>query len=73
MNRISKAAAIIIIPVLAFLFCTVSENDKLNNQLASASVDSLEVIAPFPLSGYQRIFPGSANRNGPLCRCAQTK
>lgn len=43
---ISKAAAIIIIPVLAFLFYTISENDKLINQLATVSVDSLEVIAP---------------------------
>ena len=43
---ISRAAAILIIPVLAFLFYTVSENTKLNNQITSISVDSLEVIAP---------------------------
>ena len=43
---ISKAAAIIIIPVLAFLFYTISENEKLTNQIATVSVDSLEVIAP---------------------------
>ena len=43
---ISKAAAIILFPVLAFLFYTVSENDKLTNQIATVSVDSLEVIAP---------------------------
>ena len=42
----TKAAAILIIPVLAFLFYTISENDKLTNQLATVSVDSLEVIAP---------------------------
>ena len=42
----SKAAAIIIIPVLTFLFYTLSENSKLSNQLAIVSVDSLEVIAP---------------------------
>lgn len=41
-----KTAAIIIIPVLAFLFYMISENDKLSNQLATVSVDSLEVIAP---------------------------
>jgi transmembrane sensor len=43
---LSKAAAIIIIPVLAYLFYTISENDKLTNQIATVSVDSLEVIAP---------------------------
>jgi len=43
---ISRAAAILLIPVLAFLFYTVSENTKLNNQISSVSVDSLEVIAP---------------------------
>jgi len=43
---LSKVAAIIIIPVLAFLFYTISENNKLTNQIASVSVDSLEVIAP---------------------------
>ena len=45
-NWLSKAAAIIIIPVLAYLFYTISENDKLTNQIATVSVDSLEVIAP---------------------------
>jgi len=43
---LSKAAAVIIIPVLAFLFYMVSENGKLKNQFATVSVDSLEVIAP---------------------------
>ncbi len=43
---ISKAAAIIIIPVLACLFYTISENNRLTNQITTVSVDSLEVIAP---------------------------
>ena len=43
----TKAAAVLLIPVLAFLFYTLSENDKMTNQLADVSVDSLEVIAPF--------------------------
>jgi ferric-dicitrate binding protein FerR (iron transport regulator) len=43
---ISKAAAIILIPVLAFLFYTISENNRLTNQITTVSVDSLEVIAP---------------------------
>ncbi len=42
----SKAAAVILIPVLAFLFYTISENQKLNSQITSVSVDSLEVVAP---------------------------
>lgn len=44
---ISKAAAVILIPVLAFLWYTISENHRLTNQITSVSVDSLEVIAPF--------------------------
>jgi transmembrane sensor len=43
---VSKAAAVLLIPVLAFLFYTISENGKLTNQVATISVDSLEVIAP---------------------------
>ena len=43
---ISKAAAVFLIPVLAFLFYVVSENSKLTNQVATVAVDSLEVIAP---------------------------
>ncbi|WP_319592407.1 FecR domain-containing protein [uncultured Draconibacterium sp.] len=43
---ISKSAAIILIPVLAFLFYTISVNESLINQMEVVSVDSLEVIAP---------------------------
>lgn len=43
---ISKAAAIILIPVLALLFYTISKNNRLTNQITTVSVDSLEVIAP---------------------------
>lgn len=45
-SLLSKAAAIILIPVLAFLFYTISENNRLTNQITTVSVDSLEVIAP---------------------------
>ncbi|NJN27350.1 MAG: DUF4974 domain-containing protein [Cyclobacteriaceae bacterium] len=45
-NWISKAAAILLIPVLAFLFYTLSVNTKLANQIITVSVDSLEVVAP---------------------------
>jgi transmembrane sensor len=43
---VTRAAAILLIPVLAFLFYTISENDKFKNQFAYVTVDSLEVIAP---------------------------
>lgn len=43
---IFKAAAILLIPVLTILFYTISENNRLTNQITSVSVDSLEVIAP---------------------------
>ncbi|SHE65556.1 FecR family protein [Mariniphaga anaerophila] len=45
-SLMSRAAAIILIPVLAFLFYTISENKKLTHQIATVSVDSLEIIAP---------------------------
>ncbi|MGV8137100.1 MAG: FecR family protein [Mangrovibacterium sp.] len=45
-NWLSKVAAVILIPVLSCLFYTISENSRLTNQIATVSVDSLEVIAP---------------------------
>jgi transmembrane sensor len=45
-NWLSKVAAVILIPVLSSLFYTISENSRLTNQIATVSVDSLEVIAP---------------------------
>jgi len=43
---LSKAAAVLLIPALAFLFFTLTENRQLNDQLALTAVDSIEVIAP---------------------------
>ncbi len=43
---ISRAASVILIPVLAVLFYTISENSRLTTQIATVAVDSLEVIAP---------------------------
>ena len=43
---LTRAAAILLIPVLAFLFYTLSENRTFNLQYATAAVDSLEIIAP---------------------------
>lgn len=42
----TKAAAILLIPVLSFLFYTLSEKKKESIQYANLAVDSLEVIAP---------------------------
>lgn len=58
-NWLSKAAAIIIIPVLAYLFYTISENDKLTNQIATVFVDSLEVIAPVGSRTVVKLSDGS--------------
>lgn len=43
---ITKAAAILLIPVLTFLFYTLSEKKNLSDHYANLVVDSLEVIAP---------------------------
>jgi ferric-dicitrate binding protein FerR (iron transport regulator) len=46
LHWISKAAAVILIPVLAYLLYTISENNRLTNQITTVTIDSLEVIAP---------------------------
>ncbi|MDB4583460.1 DUF4974 domain-containing protein [Draconibacterium sp.] len=43
---LTRAAAILLIPVLAFLFYTLSEKKATNANYALAAVDSLEIIAP---------------------------
>jgi len=43
---ITKVAAVLLIPVLTFLFYTLSENRNISNQYANHIIDSLEVIAP---------------------------
>jgi len=43
---LTRAAAILLIPVLAFLFYTLSEKNIETNKYASLAVDTLEVIAP---------------------------
>jgi len=45
-NWITRAAAILLIPVLTFLLYTLSENKNISDQYAKLVVDSLEVIAP---------------------------
>lgn len=58
-NQVLKAAAVILIPILSFLFYTVSENYKLSNQIAILSVDSLEVIAPVGARAVVELSDGS--------------
>ncbi len=43
---LSRVAAVLLIPALAYLIFTVAENHQLNHQLALTAVDSIEVIAP---------------------------
>lgn len=43
---LSRAAAVLLIPALTFLFLTLTENHRLNQKLALTAVDSIEVIAP---------------------------
>lgn len=45
-NWITKAAAILLIPVLTFLFYTLSEKKFESDKYANLAIDSLEVIAP---------------------------
>ncbi|MEN8117952.1 MAG: FecR domain-containing protein [Bacteroidota bacterium] len=42
----TKAAAILLIPVLGFMFYILSENKNLTDTYAKISVDSLEIVAP---------------------------
>lgn len=56
---LSRAAAILLIPVLSFLFYTLSEKKAINAQYALAAVDSLEVIAPIGSRTVVQLSDGS--------------
>jgi transmembrane sensor len=43
---LTRAAAILLLPVLAFLFYTLSEKDMITGQYTQMVVDSLEIVAP---------------------------
>jgi hypothetical protein len=43
---LTRAAAILLIPVLGFLFYTLSEKKSIITEFSAAAVDSIEVIAP---------------------------
>ena len=58
-NWITRAAAILLIPVLTFLFYTLSEKKTESDRYAKLAVDSLEVIAPFGSKTVVQLSDGS--------------
>jgi transmembrane sensor len=56
---LTRAAAVLLIPVLTFLFYTLSENRSLTGQYANHVVDSLEVIAPMGSRTVVQLSDGS--------------
>ncbi len=56
---LTRAAAILLIPVLAFLFYTLSEKKLDALQYANLSVDSIEVIAPIGSRTVVQLSDGS--------------
>jgi len=56
---ITRAAAVLLIPVLTFLFYTLSENRSITDQYANHVVDSLEVIAPMGSRTVVQLSDGS--------------
>jgi len=58
-NWITRVAAVLLIPVLTFLFYTLSENRIVTDKYASLVVDSLEVIAPMGSRTVVQLSDGS--------------
>ena len=56
---ITRAAAVLLIPVLTILFYTLSENRNVSDKYASLVVDSLEVIAPMGSRTVVKLSDGS--------------
>jgi transmembrane sensor len=56
---LTRAAAILLIPVLGFLFYILSEKKSISTQYAVASIDSLEVIAPIGSRTIVQLSDGS--------------
>lgn len=56
---LTRAAAILLIPVLALFLYTLSENKALNSQFGSAAVDSLEIISPIGSRTVVQLSDGS--------------
>ncbi|HZK97202.1 MAG TPA: FecR domain-containing protein [Prolixibacteraceae bacterium] len=58
-NWITRVAAVLLIPVLTFLFYTLSEKRNISDQYANLLVDSLEVIAPMGSRTVVQLSDGS--------------
>lgn len=56
---ITRAAAVLLVPVLTFLFYTLSEKSNISNQYVNHVVDSLEVIAPMGSRTIVQLSDGS--------------
>jgi len=56
---ITRAAAVLLIPVLTLLFYTLSENRNIVDQYAKHAIDSLEVIAPMGSRTVVQLSDGS--------------
>ena len=69
-NRISRVAAILLLPVLAFLYYTLSQHDFEVNTVAYERIDTMEVVAPisskthFLLSDGTEVFLNHGSRGG---------
>lgn len=56
---LTRAAAVLLIPVLALFLFTLSENKALTSQFGSAAVDSLEIISPIGSRTVVQLSDGS--------------
>jgi transmembrane sensor len=56
---ITRVAAVLLIPVLTFVFYTLSEKSNISDQYAKRAVDSLEVIAPMGSRTVVQLSDGS--------------
>ena len=59
LNWMTRVAAILLLPVLTFLFYTLSEKNILSDKYANLVVDSLEVIAPMGSRTVVQLSDGS--------------
>ena len=56
---LTRAAAILLIPILAFLINTLMQQPQIGRQFASLKVDSLEIIAPVGSKTFVQFSDGS--------------
>ncbi len=59
LNWMSRVAAILLIPVLAFLFYTLSEKRLESNQISNLMMDSIEVVSPIGSRTVVQLSDGS--------------